>query len=69
MSENGLRKLFRIIIIHTGTLSGIVYVEKNYCDLFPVIFFFYRRNTYLRYYAILVGEHDYRTQFWKRTIQ
>jgi hypothetical protein len=25
---------------HTGTLSGIVYVEKNYCDLFPVIFFF-----------------------------
>jgi hypothetical protein len=27
------------IIIHTVTLPGIVYVEKNYCDLFPVIFF------------------------------
>jgi hypothetical protein len=48
MSENGLRKLFRInkikmnktkIIMHTVTLPGIVYVEKNYCDLFPVIFF------------------------------
>jgi hypothetical protein len=27
------------IIIHTVTLPGIVYVEKNYCDPFPVIFF------------------------------
>jgi hypothetical protein len=27
------------IIIHNVTLPGIVYVEKNYCDLFSVIFF------------------------------
>jgi hypothetical protein len=26
-------------IIHTVTFRGMVYVEKNYCDLFPVIFF------------------------------
>jgi hypothetical protein len=33
------------IIIHTVTFRGIVNVGKIYCD-----FFFYRRNTYLRYY-------------------
>ena len=27
------------IIIHTVTFRGIVYVENNYCDFFPVIFF------------------------------
>jgi hypothetical protein len=37
------------IIIHTVTFRGIVNVEKIYCDFFSC-FFFYRRNTYLRYY-------------------
>ena len=38
------------IIIHTVTFLGIVNVEKIYCDFFSCDFFFYRLNTYLRYY-------------------
>ena len=38
------------IIIHTVTFRGIVNVEKIYCDFCFSGFFFYRRNTYLRYY-------------------
>jgi hypothetical protein len=37
------------IIIHTVTFRGIVNVEKIYCDFFSCDFF-YRSNTYLRYY-------------------
>ena len=43
--QNVKNKNKAIIIIHTLTFRGIVNVEKIYCD-----FFFYRRNTYLRYY-------------------
>ena len=32
------------------TFRSIVNVEKIYCDFFSCDFFFYRRNTYLRYY-------------------